>query len=69
VAHTNTREIPLPFFSEPRVDCRWNSRLDQKIDSGDKKLNMRIDELDKRWDEAQRLAVIEGKVHELESRG
>jgi hypothetical protein len=30
---------------------------------------MRIDELDKRWDEAQRLAVIEGKVHELESRG
>jgi len=30
---------------------------------------MRIDELDKRWDEAQRLAVGEGKVHELESRG
>jgi hypothetical protein len=32
-------------------------------------LNMRIDELDKRWVEAQRLPVIEGKVHELESRG
>jgi hypothetical protein len=32
-------------------------------------LNTRIDEWDKRWDEAQRLAVIEGKVHELESRG
>jgi len=55
------------------------SRLDEKIDSVDAKLSTRIDamderlttrigELDKRWDVAQRLAVIEGKVHELEAR-
>ena len=44
------------------------SRLDQKIDSADEKLTTRIDELDKRWDVAQRLAVIEGKVHGPEAR-
>ena len=44
------------------------ARLDQKIGAVDDKLTTRIGDLDKRWDVAQRLAVMEGKVHELEAR-
>lgn len=45
-----------------------NERLATKIDELDARLTARIDELDKRWDVAQRLAAVEGKVHELETR-
>jgi len=43
-------------------------RLDEKIDGLDERLSSKMEELDKRLDVTQRLAVVEGKVSELESR-
>ena len=43
-------------------------RLDEKVGSADQKLGTKIDDLDKRMDVVQRLAVVEGKVHELDAR-
>lgn len=55
------------------------NRLDEKVDGVDRRLGSKIDELDKRFTEkmdsfdkrldiTQRLAVVESKVHELETR-
>ena len=43
-------------------------RIDEKVDGVDKRLGDKIDGLDERMDVVQRLAVVEGKVQELESR-
>ncbi len=43
-------------------------RLDEKIDSSAGRLEEKIDSLDKRMDVTQRVAVIEEKMRELESK-
>jgi predicted RNase H-like nuclease (RuvC/YqgF family) len=43
-------------------------RIDEKIDSLDKRLETKIDGLDKRMDVTQRVAVIEEKMRELETK-
>ena len=71
--------VLLPQISEVKGELKAiNARfegLEGKIDgefkavhSGIRRLDQKIDSVDKRIDVAQRLAVIEGKVHELEAR-
>lgn len=43
-------------------------RLDEKIDSLDKRLETKIDGLDKRMEVTQRVAVIEQRMRELETK-
>ena len=43
-------------------------RLDEKANSNSKRLEEKVDALDKRMDVTQRVAVIEEKMRELESR-
>ena len=58
---------------DTRVECEFRSmhseirRLDGKIDPSNKRHEGRIDALDKRSDVAQREAVIEEKMRELET--
>lgn len=54
-----------------RLDEKTDSsdkRLETKIDALDKKLEIRIDALDKKVDVTQRVAVIEEKMRELETK-
>jgi hypothetical protein len=64
--------ILLPQISELKGEVKAiNARLDgefKAVHSEIRRLDEKIDSLDKRMDVVQRLAVVEGKVQELESR-
>jgi hypothetical protein len=64
--------ILLPQMSELKGEVKAiNARLDgefKAVHSEIRRLDEKIDGLDKRMDVVQRLAVVEGKVQELESR-
>ncbi len=64
--------ILLPQISELKGEVKAiNARMDgefRAVHSEIKRLDQKIDGLDKRMEVMQRLAVVEGKVQELESR-
>jgi len=64
--------ILLPQISELKGEVKAiNARLEgefKAVHSEIRRLDEKIDSLDKRMDVVQRLAVVEGKVQELESR-
>ncbi len=64
--------ILLPQLNEVKGEVKAvNARMDgefRAVHSEIMRLNEKIEALDKRMDFAQRLAVVEGKVNELEAR-
>jgi hypothetical protein len=64
--------ILLPQISELKGEVKaTNARLDgefKAVHSEIRRLDEKIDGLDKRMDFVQRLAIVEGKVSELEGR-
>ncbi len=64
--------VLLPQISEVKGELKaMNARMGgefKAVHSEIRRLDQKIDSVDKRLDVAQRLAVIEGKVHELEAR-
>lgn len=64
--------ILLPQISELKGEVKaTNARIDEEfkaVHSEIRRVDRKIDGLDKRMEVVQRLAVVEGKVQELESR-